>query len=269
MQRNKSPTRGGSKLSCQRAQELIHAYLDDELDLVRSLEVEEHTQECETCALAYRSQTTLRSSLKDDSLYYAAPEKLKKRIQSSLRKEARPKVSQLTFSWRWLTVGASLAFMLLIGVVAWRLAPRFMRPSGDELLTQEVVSDHVRSLQMPGHLTDVLSSDQHTVKPWFDGKVDFAPPVKDFASQDFRLYGGRLEYLNYRPVATLIYQRRLHYINLFIWPAEQAGSTGEVAIQSQGYNLIHWSGSGMNFWAISDLNNVELREFARLVQQSQ
>jgi anti-sigma factor RsiW len=122
---------------------------------------------------------------------------------------------------------------------------------------------------MPGHLTDVLSSDQHTVKPWFDGKVDFAPPVKDFASQDFRLYGGRLEYLNNRPVATLIYQRRLHYINLFIWPAGQAGSTGEVAIQRQGYNLIHWSNSGMNFWAISDLNGVELREFAFLVQAGQ
>jgi anti-sigma factor RsiW len=147
--------------------------------------------------------------------------------------------------------------------------PRSISPSGEELLAQEIVSDHVRSLQMPGHLTDVLSSDQHTVKPLFDGKVGFAPPVKDFAGQDFRLYGGRLEYLNNRAVATLIYQRRLHYINLFIWPSEQAGSTEEVAIQRQGYNLIHWSGSGMNFWAISDLNTVELREFARLVQQGQ
>ena len=252
-------------MSCQRAQELIHGYVDGELDLVRSLEVEHHLHECETCALAYRNQTTLRSSLKNDSFYYIAPEKLKKRIQSSLRKEARSKVSQRAFGWLWLTVGASLAFMLLIGVLVWRLVP--IRPSGDELLAREVVSNHVRSSQMRGHLTDVLSSDQHTVKPWFDGKVDFAPPVKDFGSQDFRLYGGRLDYLNNRPVATLIYQRRLHYINLFIWPAEQADSTGEVAIQRQGYNLIHWSASGMNFWAISDLNAVELHEFARLVQQ--
>jgi len=256
-------------LSCQRAQELIHGYTDGELDLVRSLEVEQHIHECEICARTYRSQTMLRSSLKNDSLYYSAPENLKKRIQSSLRKEARTEVSPRGLGWRWLTVGASLAFVLLVGVVAWRLAPRSIRPSGDELLAQEIVSDHVRSLQMPGHLIDVLSTDQHTVKPWFDGKVDFAPPVKDFASQDFRLYGGRLEYLNNRAVATLIYQRRLHYINLFIWPAEQAGSTGEVAIQRQGYNLIHWSGSGMNFWAISDLNSVELHEFARLVQQEQ
>jgi len=256
-------------LSCQRAQELIHGYLDGELDLARSLDVEQHMHECEICARTYRSQTTLRSSLKNDSLYYTAPEKLKKRIQSSLRKEARSKVSQRAFGWRWLTVGASLAFMLLIGVVVWRLVPGSIRPSGDELLAQEVVSDHVRSLQMPGHLTDVLSTDQHTVKPWFDGKVDFAPLVKNFASQEFPLLGGRLEYLNNRTVAALIYQRRLHYINLFIWPAEQAGSSGEVTIQRQGYNLIHWTDSGMNYWAISDLNSVELREFARLVQQGQ
>ena len=256
-------------MSCHRTQELIHGYLDGELDLARSLELEQHIHECEICARAYRGQTTLRSSLKNDSLYYRAPENLKKRIQSSLRKEARTEVSSFGFGWRWLTLGASLAFMLLIGLAVWRLVPRSTSPYGNELLAQEVVSDHVRSLQIPGHLTDVLSSDQHTVKPWFDGKVDFAPAVKDFASQDFRLFGGRLEYLNNRPVATLIYQRRLHYINLFIWPAEQAGSTGEVTIQRQGYNLIYWTGSGMNYWAISDLNSVELHEFAQLVQQGQ
>ena len=247
---------------------MIHGYLDGELDLARSLEVEQHMRECEVCARAYHSQITLRSSLKDESLYYCAPEKLKKRIQSSLRNEAKSEVSPRAFGWRWLTVGASLAFMLLIGLVVWRVVFIRVNPSVD--LAQEIVSNHVRSL-LPGgsHLTDVLSSDQHTVKPWFDGKVDFAPPVKDFASQEFRLYGGRLEYLNNRTVATLIYQRRLHYINLYIWPAEQAGPTGEVTTQRQGYNLIHWTSSGMSYWAISDLNSVELHEFAGLVQQGQ
>jgi anti-sigma factor RsiW len=256
-------------LSCQRAEELIHGYLDGELELARSLEVEQHMRECEICARAYHTQTTLRSSLKGESLYYGAPENLKKRIHSSLRKEAKSEVFPRAFGWRWLTVVASLAFMLLIGVVVWRLVPRSGRLTGDELLAQEIVSDHVRSLQMPGHLTDVLSSDQHTVKPWFDGKLDFAPPLKDFASQEFRLYGGRLEYLNNRTVATLIYQRRLHYINLYIWPAQQPGATGEMTTQRQGYNLAHWTSSGMNYWAISDLNSVELHEFARLVQQGQ
>ena len=247
----------------------MHGYLDGELERARSLEVEQHLHECEICARSYRAQITLRSSLKGESLYYEAPEKLKRGIQSSLRKEAKSEVLPRGFGWRWLTVGASVAFMLLIGVVVWRLMPRSVPPSGDELLAQEIFSDHVRSLQMLGHLTDVLSSDQHTVQPWFDGKTDFAPPVKDFASEDFRLYGGRLGYLNSRTVATLIYQRRLHYLNLYIWPAAQAGATGEITTQRQGYNLAHWTSSGMNYWAISDLNPVELHEFARLVQQSQ
>lgn len=256
-------------LNCQRAQELIHGYVDGELDLVKSLEVEKHIHECEICERAYHDQTVLRSSLEDDSLYYRAPENLKKRIQSSLRNEGNSELSRPAFSWRWLTVGASLAFLFLTGMVVWRLVPRSIGPPADELLAQEIISDHVRSLQMPGHLTDVLSSDQHTVKPWFDGKLDFAPPVKDFASQDFRLYGGRLEYLNNRAVAALVYQHRSHYINLYIWPAEQAGGTDEVATQLKGYNLIYWIRAGMNYWAISDLTAAELLQFARLVQQVQ
>ena len=151
----------------------------------------------------------------------------------------------------------------------WRVLPGISR-SSDELLAQELVSNHVRSLLLGGsHLTDVLSSDQHTVKPWFDGKVDFAPPVKDFSSQGFPLIGGRLEYLNNRAVAALIYQRQKHYINLYIWPAEQSNATSEVGTKRQGYNLLHWTNSGMTYWAISDLNGVELHEFARLVQEAQ
>jgi anti-sigma factor RsiW len=253
-------------LSCQVTEKFIHAYVDGELDLARSLEVEQHMEECQACANAYRSQTALRSALKNNSLYYAAPARLEKRIRSSLRREAKSEVGRRSFVWRWLPAGA-MALILLLGFVIWR-APG-LRPAGDDLLAQEVVSDHVRSLQMPGHLTDVLSSDQHTVKPWFDGKVDFAPPVRDFASQDFRLFGGRLEYLNNRTVVTLIYQRRLHFINLYVWPSEKAGSRGEITTQRQGYNLIHWTSSGMNYWAVSDLNAVELHEFAQLVQEGQ
>jgi anti-sigma factor RsiW len=255
-------------LICQTTQELIHGYLDGELDPANSLEVEQHMKECQVCASAYRNQTALRSAFKNSSLYYSAPENLEKRIRSSLRREAMSEVGRRSFGWRWLPVGVALASVLLMALVVWRAVPG-LRPSGDELLAQEIVSNHVRSLQLEGHRTDVISSDQHTVKPWFDGKLDFAPPVKDFSSQDFRLYGGRLEYLNNRTVATLIYQRRLHYINLYIWPAEQAGSTSEVTTQRQGYNLLHWTNSGMNFWAISDLNGVELHEFARLVQEAQ
>jgi anti-sigma factor RsiW len=255
-------------LSCQTAQDLIHGYLDRELDLARSLEVEQHMQECQVCASAFRNQIALRSALKDSSLYYSAPRGLEKRIRSSLRREARSEISPRGFVWGWLPMGAALAFVLLMAFVVWRSVPG-LRPSADEVLAQEIVSNHVRSLQLESHRTDVISSDQHTVKPWFDGKLDFAPPVKDFSSQGFPLIGGRLDYLNNRAVAALIYQRQKHYINLYIWPAEQSNSTGEVSTKRQGYNLLHWTSPGMNYWAISDLNAVELKEFVRLVQQGQ
>ena len=253
---------------CQTAQELVNAYVDGELDLARSLEVEQHMQECQVCASAYRNQTALRSALKDSSLYHSAPAGLEKRIRSSLRREAKSEVGRRSFGWRWLPVGVALACVLLMALVIWQAVPG-LRPSGDDLLAQEMVSNHVRSLQLESHRTDVISSDQHTVKPWFDGKLDFAPPVKDFSSQGFPLLGGRLEYLNNRAVAALIYQRQKHFINLYIWPAEKSSTTSEVATKRQGYNLLHWTNSGMTYWAISDLNGVELHEFARLVQEAQ
>ena len=255
-------------MSCQTAQEFIHAYVDGELDLARSLEVGQHMQECQVCASAYRNQTALRSALKDSSLYHSAPAGLEKRIRSSLRREAKSEVGRRSFGWRWLPVGVALACVLLMALVIWQAVPG-LRPSGDDLLAQEMVSNHVRSLQLESHRTDVISSDQHTVKPWFDGKLDFAPPVKDFSSQGFPLIGGRLEYLNKRAIAALIYQRQKHYINLYIWPAEQSNATSEVATKRQGYNLLHWTNSGMTYWAVSDLNRVELHEFARLVQEAQ
>ena len=254
-------------MSCQTAQEFIHAYIDGELDLARGLEVEQHMKECQGCATAYRNQTALRSAFKDSALYHSAPSGLEKRIRSALRREVKSEVGRRAFNWRWLPIGA-LAFLLLLALFIWQAVPG-LRSSGDELLAQEMVSNHVRSLQLESHRTDVISSDQHTVKPWFDGKLDFAPPVKDFSSQGFPLIGGRLEYLNNRAVAALVYQRQKHYINLYIWPAEQSSATSEVATKRQGYNLLHWTNSGMTYWAISDLNGVELHEFARLVQEAQ
>ena len=255
-------------MSCQTTQEFIHAYVDGELDLGRSLEVEQHMQECQVCASVYRNQIALRSAFKNSSLYHSAPARLEKRIRSSLHREAIFEVGRHSFGLRWLPAGAALAFVLLMALVIWRAVPG-LRPSGDDLLAQEIVSNHVRSLQLESHRADVISTDQHTVKPWFDGKLDFAPPVKDFSSQEFPLIGGRLEYLNNRAVAALVYQRQKHYINLYIWPAEQNNATGEVATKRQGYSLLHWTNSGMNYWAISDLNTVELHEFARLVQEAQ
>ena len=256
-------------MSCQKAYELINPYVDGELDLVQTVEVEQHLDQCEACNVRYRNQLSLSSNLRDSSLYFHAPTHLRKRIKLSLQEELKAHRQERN-RWAWLILGISFATLLLVGALV-RAALLTNHPPAEELITQEIVSDHIRSLQLTNHLTDVVSSDQHTVKPWFNGKLDFSPPVTDFSTENFPLYGGRLDYLNNRAVATLIYQRRSHYINLYVWPTENAQNTTAtpgVSIQRQGYNLVHWTSAGMNFWLISDLNNVELRELAILLQQS-
>ena len=248
---------------------MINPYVDGELDLVQTVEVEQHLDQCQSCNVRYRNQLNLSSNLKDSSLYYHAPKHLRQRIKSSLQEELKIHRQERN-RWAWLVLAVSFATLLLVRVLVRVLLLPNHSPAED-LLTQELVSDHIRSLQMTNHLTDVVSSDQHTVKPWFNGKLDFSPPVNDFSTEDFHLYGGRLDYLNNRTVAALIYQRRSHYINLYVWPTEERATTTAtpgVSIQRQGYNLVHWTNAGMNFWLISDLNSVELRELAVLLQQS-
>ena len=253
-------------MSCQETQGLIHGYVDGELDLVRSLEIERHIEGCEVCSRAYRTQQDLKRMLQSAPLRFIAPQDLRSRIQSSLRKAAEAAPARRGFhwlpAWRWAGGVAALALMAVIG---WNLARVSRAPSGDELVAQEVLASHVRSL-MANHLADVPSSDQHTVKPWFNGKLDFSPPVVDLAGDGFPLVGGRLDYLESRPVAALVYQRRKHFINLFIWPSTH--DSGQRTVMRQGYNLIHWTHSGMTYWAASDLNNSELQEFVRLIQKS-
>jgi anti-sigma factor RsiW len=249
-------------MNCKDAQNLINGYVDGELDLVGNLEIERHIQGCALCAQGYENHQVLRNAIKTGSLYFTAPADLRRRIQLSLHKAAKAEAGRRMLPKWWFNIAAPMA---AAAIVLLALVPFLQAPSADELLAGEVISSHVRSL-MVSHLADVSSSDQHTVKPWFAGKLNFAPPVEDLAKQGFPLIGGRLDYVDNRPVAALIYQRQKHFINLFIWPSDPSSDVGTKTVSRQGYNLSHWSKSGTTFWAASDLNNSELQEFAQLVQ---
>jgi anti-sigma factor RsiW len=242
-------------MSCQDLQEMRDAYLDGELDLARSLEIEHHLTDCQACSRADDELRSLQTAMRGEALRYPLPAGLETRVRSAVRSESG--TATPLFRWRWLIPSVSLAIVALIVVGVF-----FTRASTDDLIASEIVPGHVRSL-MASHLTDVTSTDRHTVKPWFDGKLDFSPPVKDLTQQGFPLIGGRLDYIANRPVAALVYQRQKHFINVFIWPATTTSETKPTAQVRQGYNLIHWTSSGMTYWIVSDLNLAELQQFAQ------
>jgi anti-sigma factor RsiW len=249
-------------LSCHETRDLIHGYVDGELDLVKSMEIEKHLQDCHACEQTFKEIRSLRLAMGDSALRFDPPANFERRLRSALRRKSEPE-RKVVPRWTWLTAGASVIAAVL---VIWAIAAILIRQSSGDVLAQEIVSSHVRSL-MADHLTDVPSSDQHTVKPWFNGKLDFSPPVKDLSQQGFNLTGGRLDYIGSRPVAALVYQRRQHSINLFLWPSTEVQARGERAAVHQGYNLIGWSNGGMSYWAVSDLNLAELQQFVRLIQE--
>jgi anti-sigma factor RsiW len=250
-------------VSCQEVQDLLHAYVDGELDLVRTLHIDRHLRDCPACARLHAHQQALRSALRGSALYFTPPEPLEQRIRAAVRRVSDADTRTWGWSWRWLSLGAAIA---CVAIVLWGVMPLLRQPSTPDHALQELVASHVRSL-MVDHLTDVTSSDSHTVKPWFEGKLDFSPPVPSLTMQGFRLVGGRLEYLGERPVAALVYQRREHVINLFTWPAQPGANGSETMLTRQGYHLAHWHLSGMSYWAVSNLNPRELQEFVRAVRQ--
>jgi mycothiol system anti-sigma-R factor len=265
-------------MNCEEATKLMDGYLDGEMDPMTSQEIEQHLRECHNCEQAYEAHTALAHAISRGAPYYKAPAELRQRIQSSLRdavgvsasrSAARENHPLLTsrraerrlvlpeIPWNWLALAAAI---ILAAIIASSLLPRLRPPSSDQFLATQLIASHVRSL-MADHLTDVASSDQHTVKPWLDTKLDFAPPVVDLASEGFPLIGGRLDYLDNRPVAALVYQRRKHFINLFVWPAASDAAKAPQTITRQGYQLLHWADPDFNYWAVSDVNANDLQTF--------
>jgi len=244
-------------VNCDDVRRLADAHHDGELDLLRQMEVDEHLRQCRACAAVQESHRALSAAL-GAGLHLTAPPSLRRRVRAALKGSVAASPWSRVRSLQWVGVGlAAIALALVAG-------PMLSRRLQADPLAQELVSAHIRSL-MATHLTDVASSDRHTVKPWFAGKLDFSPPVVDLSEAGFPLAGGRLDYVGHRPVAALVYRRGEHVINLFVWPSSEA-SSHETIRSRQGYNVVSWSQDGTSHWAVSDLNAMELRRFASLVQ---
>lgn len=252
-------------MDCNRVKILLHGYIDGELDLVSALDLEEHLKSCAACSQDYEAMLAVHAAVSDNraALFQAAPADLGRRVRSSVRKANRTPFTWPTFQWRQAAASVLIVLLLALGagIATGRVFPR-----QDSRIAEEVQSAHVRSL-MPGHLVDIVSTDQHTVKPWFNGKLDFSPPVEDLAAQGFPLIGGRLDYVDNHPVAAIVYQRNKHDINLFVWPST-GPSSGLQTGTYQGYNVFHWTQAGMQYWAVSDVNPLDLRNFVELVQKN-
>ncbi|HLI12244.1 MAG TPA: anti-sigma factor [Alphaproteobacteria bacterium] len=245
-------------MDCREARPLLDAYLDGELGVERGLEIEAHLAACPNCAAVLASGRALSGALRRELPYHPASARLRGAILDRIERETlrRPAAPP-----QWLRLAASL--VLVAGLSAG--LTYYVTPRNANLVSDEVFASHVRGMLSENRLIDVASSDEHTVKPWFDTKIDFSPPVKDLTTEGFPLIGGRLDYIGGRNVAALVYHHRKHVITLFIWPTT-ARTDGVATSVRQGDNLVHWSDGAMTYWAVSDLNLNELLEFCKLVR---
>ncbi len=237
---------------------LLDFYADGELDAANALRVEDHLADCPACRTRLAEIEAIRAMIHQDGVRWPASAALRDRVAAALRREVAVPTPVAGLSWR-LLVDRFTRWSLIPSLAVLAACVLFvtMRPGPGPSLESELISSHVHSL-LANHLTDVATSDQHTVKPWFNGKIDFSPPVVDLRERGFPLVGGRVDYLGGRVVAALIYRRNGHVINLFIWPASGQSLP---ASESGGYSLVNWTQAGLNFWAVSDLNQAELRKF--------
>jgi anti-sigma factor (TIGR02949 family) len=251
-------------VSCDCTRTVLHGYLDGELDATRAAEFERHLECCRECTTALGAEESLRSSLRRSGLYENAPVALRKKIRAGLDAASASSSAIRISAWQWLAVAAAI---LIVASVFWLARPRVENSAASSPFTAvEIIDAHVRSLQ-PGHLTDVASNDQHTVKPWFNGKLAFGPPVKDYAHEGFPLVGGRLDVLAGQNVAALVYSRHKHIINVFVLPTREPDTPIHPPGLRQGYQWRHWRRQGMEYCAISDVADSDLYELAQLIYQ--
>jgi mycothiol system anti-sigma-R factor len=251
-------------VSCDYTRTVLHGYLDGELDATRSADFERHLEGCRECATSLGSEESLRSSLQRSGLYESAPVAVRKKIRADLAAATKPSGGLRIPAWRWIAVAASI---LIVAGVSWFSWPqRKDTASSVPFTAAEMIDAHVRSLQ-PGHLTDIASTDQHAVKPWFDGKLAFVPPVKDYADEGFPLIGARLDVLGGQNVAALVYTRRKHIINVFVMPTKEADTPIHAPGLRQGYQWRHWRRQGMEYCAVSDASDSDIYELAQLIYQ--
>jgi anti-sigma factor RsiW len=246
-------------MSCDRSDTVLHGYFDNELGALSAAEFECHLEQCSECIDAFEALRSLRLSIDLSQLYEKTPAPLRKKIHAELSTASPAFIAPTRKPWKYLAFAAALLLFAYTG----RQIVRVHRGDNYEtVLAAEVVEAHLRSLQ-PGHLTDVVSSDEHTVKPWFDGKLDFSPPVRDFADQGFPLQGGRLDVIHDRAIAALVYDRRKHLVNVFIWPTSEQDANPRGGSR-QGYQWIAWRKGGMEFCAVSDAVPSDLEQLQRL-----
>ena len=256
-------------MNCQECRDYIDPYFDSELVTGDAIRVRQHLRDCSNCRQRLQSREALRALLGDPQLKFEIPETLRQKLVSRFRPQAtslrerfeRKYITRRIFAPLALAAGITLLF----GLVFLNQNERLKHLNAPSLV-DEVVANHVRSM-LATHLLDVPSTDQHTVKPWFDGKLKFAPPVQDFADHGFRLIGGRLDYLKGQEVAAVVYQKNRHIINLFLWPAESDGNGPPRSYSRDGYNIIHWNHDGFDWWAVSDVSAADLATFAGLQRQ--
>ena len=240
-------------MNCEEAEVLMHALIDGELDAGHAREVEAHAVSCAGCAARLREFQELRKAMAPAAMRYAAPPDLRAHIEGKLpAPQAAPSRRSIV---KGFAAGAGLSAIAASGLLVM-----VMRTDGQRRILDEVVSAHLRSLQAQ-HLIDVQSSDQHTVKPWFNGRLDAAPPVADLTAQGFTLLGGRLDYVDAKPVAAIVYRRRVHIINLFCAPAPGSAHRAATLESLHGFNVRRWSENGIDLWAVSDISADELQDF--------